>query len=333
MPDQQNIHDAFFKDLFSRPEVVRDFFAHHLPTEISELLDLSDFELLKDSYIDPELQSSFSDLLYRVRLKRGGYGFIYILFEHKSYQDKFVAFQLLCYKVRIWEQALKDGAKKLPPIFPLVLYHGLPKWNVKRNFSALIDYGDNEQLKKYEPDFEYYLFDTANYNEEAADEEASLIIGLSALKYIFRDEAGAKLREYLKHLQQMPRDKAVAFIDTLMLYIFGAAAKRVTIEDAKIGLQRGFTETTGRKKMESVLDQLRREGLEKGLIQGEQKGAANFAIHLLQKKFGKIGKRTESQIRKLSGERLEELGEALLDMEKKTELTAWLKANDSSIAH
>jgi predicted transposase/invertase (TIGR01784 family) len=333
MSDQQQLHDAFCRDFFSHPEVYRSLFTNHLPPEISELLDLSDVEMVKSSYFDSTLQSSHLDLLYRVKLKSGGYGYIFILLEHKSYQDKMVAFQILCYKNRIWEQELKDGAKKLSPIFPIVLYHGLQKWTVKKNFNALIDFGENVHLKKYEPDFEYYLFDVTKYNEEGADDDPALIIGLAAMKYIFRSEAGEKLRDYLKHLKQMPKGKALAFADTLMHYIFGAAATRVTIEDAKEGLQKGFSEKGGGKKMESILEQLRREGMEKGLIQGRSEGFAELTLCLLQKKFGKIGKRTQSQIRKLSTEKLESLGEALLDMQKRSELTAWLSQNDSSTIH
>jgi predicted transposase YdaD len=36
------------------------------------LLDLSAPEMVKDSFIDEELRQHFSDLLYRVNLKRGG---------------------------------------------------------------------------------------------------------------------------------------------------------------------------------------------------------------------------------------------------------------------
>ncbi len=66
-----NPHDKFFKDLFSRQEAARDFLRHYLPVEVAGLLDLSRLEISKDSFIDPDLQEHFSDLLYKVTWHSG----------------------------------------------------------------------------------------------------------------------------------------------------------------------------------------------------------------------------------------------------------------------
>src|SRR5437868_11362013 len=100
-------HDHFFKTLLGRPEMAADFLANYLPPEVAEVLDLTAPELVKDSFVDAELQEHLSDLLYRVRLKPGGEAYVYVLFEHKSAPDAWVAFQLLRYLVRIWEQGLQ----------------------------------------------------------------------------------------------------------------------------------------------------------------------------------------------------------------------------------
>ncbi|MDZ7664871.1 MAG: Rpn family recombination-promoting nuclease/putative transposase [Desulfotignum sp.] len=41
-------------------------------------------------------------------LKDGSQGFIYVLFEHKSYYDRFVHLQLLEYMVKIWRLYIKQ---------------------------------------------------------------------------------------------------------------------------------------------------------------------------------------------------------------------------------
>ncbi len=84
MSEVSNPHDVFFKEVFSRTDVAVDFLAHYLPPEVVKALDLQSLELVKDSFVDPELQEHFSDLLYRIKLKRGGRAFIYLLLEHKS---------------------------------------------------------------------------------------------------------------------------------------------------------------------------------------------------------------------------------------------------------
>lgn len=47
-----------------------------------------------------------------------------------------MAFQLLRYKVRIWEEErLKTGT--ISPILGVVVYHGIVKWTIPQTFAAL----------------------------------------------------------------------------------------------------------------------------------------------------------------------------------------------------
>jgi predicted transposase/invertase (TIGR01784 family) len=82
-----NPHDKFFKEVFTHQETAEDFLANYLPTEVVGLLDLDSLECSKDTYIDKNLEAYFSDLLFKLFLKDGSRGYIYILIEHKSYQD------------------------------------------------------------------------------------------------------------------------------------------------------------------------------------------------------------------------------------------------------
>jgi predicted transposase/invertase (TIGR01784 family) len=164
MPELTNPHDHLFKELLARPEAAADFLANYLPPEIAGALDLTALEPVRDSFVDAELREHLSDLLYRVRLQQGGEAFVYILFEHQSTPDEWVAFQLLRYLVRIWEQVLRQGASKLPPIFPLVFSHGRTRWQVNRRFSALVNFGQHRELRKYVPEFRYHLCDLSRYD-------------------------------------------------------------------------------------------------------------------------------------------------------------------------
>jgi predicted transposase/invertase (TIGR01784 family) len=123
--DISNPHDRFFKETFSQPEIAADFLANHLPAPVAAVLDLDPaaLELVRGSFVDRALRPHFSDLLYRVRLQDGQPVFVYLLFEHKSFADPWVAFQLLRYMVRIWEQSRRrDPQAPLVPIIPIVVY-------------------------------------------------------------------------------------------------------------------------------------------------------------------------------------------------------------------
>ncbi len=163
MADIASPHDRFFKTVFSQPEIAADFLASYLPEPVAALLDPDPaaLVLIEGSFVDPDLSAHFSDLLYRVVLRDGEHAFVYVLFEHKSLPDPLVAFQVLRYKVRIWERLLRQGGGvRLVPIIPIVVHHGPKRWRVPLDFGALIDGPD--PLRRYWPDFEYRLVDLSH---------------------------------------------------------------------------------------------------------------------------------------------------------------------------
>lgn len=194
-----NPHDSFFKDLFTRQEAAHHFLKHQLPPSVAAVLDPNRLEIRKDSFIDPDLQAHFSDILYRVGLVGGGESYVYVLFEHKSYPEPRIAWQLLRYMARIWEQADKQG-EALLPVLPLVVYHGRQCWQVARQFSALFDLP--EVLRPYLPEFRYHLADLSQYSE--ADIKARvaraviLQVGLLSLKNIYAEDVGEQLEKIIR---------------------------------------------------------------------------------------------------------------------------------------
>ncbi len=70
-----------------------------------------------------------------------------------------------------------------------------------------------------------------------------------------------------------------------------------------------------------------RLGIEQGIEQGMQREGANLVLRLLNRRFGQVTTSVEKQIRQLSVEQLEDLGEALLDFENEADLLHWLSQN------
>ena len=130
-------------------DVAADFLRHYLPEPVSQQVDLATLELRKDSFIDPDLQQQFADLLYSVRLSDHRPAWVYVLFEHKSYPQPLMAFDMLRYMVRIWEQGLRGGDGSLAPIIPIVIYHGPQAWREPTNLGDL--YQGPAELRVYWP--------------------------------------------------------------------------------------------------------------------------------------------------------------------------------------
>jgi predicted transposase/invertase (TIGR01784 family) len=63
---------------------------------------------------------------------------------------------------------------------------------------------------------------------------------------------------------------------------------------------------------------------EDGLLEGRQQEALSFVTRLVTRRFGTIAPEMQEQIQTLSIEKLEDLGEALLDFSKATDLVNWM---------
>src|SRR5690606_30291324 len=127
-------HDEFIKKAFENPMVAREFFDSYLPKNIKSLLDFDTLNLQKESFIDQSLKNSFSDILFSVNFGNTK-GYLYILLEHQTKPDHFMALRLFKYMINIIDrhQIENPNDKQLPLIYPLIFYSGKRKYNASRN--------------------------------------------------------------------------------------------------------------------------------------------------------------------------------------------------------
>ena len=268
MSDLSNPHDKFFKETFSRIEVARDFMATYLPPDVAAALDLDTLEAQPDSFVDPELQEQFADLLYRVQLRDGRDAYVYFLLEHKSRPEQHAVFQFLRYMVRIWEQDRREG-RPLHPVVPLLMHHGQEEWRAATDFGEL--FTGEEALRPYWPRFRCELYDLARFSDAEIQGTIRLQIGLLAMKYIF-DPA---LRQHLGDIFTMFRElsekeTAVEYLRTVLYYI-GNAAKHLQREEMVTIIQQTLADE-GSEIMETIAEQWVQQGVERGFQQGIQQG-------------------------------------------------------------
>lgn len=303
MSDISNPHDKFFKETFSRLNIARDFFAHHLPKPVVQTLDLSTLALQSGSFVDHDLQEQFADLLYQVTLADASHetAYIYLLLEHKSYADPQTPFQVLRYLVRIWERDVREQ-KPLRPIVPVVVYHGRGQWRIPTNFGKT--FSGHESLRPYWPQFNYELRDLSHLNDEEIVGAFDLQIALLTLKYITTPE----LREHLPDILHMFREladaeSAVEYMETVLYYI-GNAARHLTEPEIFTIVQESLA-NEGNEIMQTLaevwLERGREEGLEQGLEQGLQEGRMrtlqDAVLDLVTIRFGPVAEEVEMKIR------------------------------------
>lgn len=268
MSDLTNPHDKFFKEMLAQPEAANDFLRYYLPPGVAEQLDLTATELVKDSFVDAELQTHYSDLLYKVRLLGGGAAYVYTLFEHKSLPDGRVAFQLLRYMVRVWEYGLRQG-ERLWPIVPIVVYHGRASWQIAPDFASLL--AAPAALRPYQPDFRYWLCDLSQYDDAELRGAALLQVTLLALKYAFRPELHQRLPDIGRLLWALSQQPAgLQQVVTVLRYLLTGTGQ-ITAVELRAMLDEALPEVGG-QLMGTIAEQFIEQGLKRGLEQGLQQG-------------------------------------------------------------
>ena len=307
----QTPHDKFFKETIGKVEVAKDFLKNYLPESISKIIDMNTLDPQKDSFINKELEEIFADMLFRVNINDKE-GYIYFLFEHKSYTSKNTSFQLLKYMMEIWGNKIGNGKiDKLPMIIPIVIYHGNNNWNIGNTFGERIEGYKSlpQNVQKYIPDYEYLLYDLSKYTDEEIKGIAQVKIMMTIFRDIFiKDNQGLiesifKAVEYLEELED--KETGIRYFETLMRYIFSARTN-MTKDNADVIMNK--LETTypeGSEVVMTLAERFREEGMEEG---------AKKSIEKVVKKSIIKGLTTEDiiEITGLKKEKIEEIRKRML---------------------
>ncbi|NEV65164.1 Rpn family recombination-promoting nuclease/putative transposase [Thiorhodococcus minor] len=304
-------HDCFFRENFGRPALAEDFLRHHLPAPILAEIDLSTLAIEKDSYVTPELRQIYSDLVYSVahqgRDARLG---IYLLFEHKSQPDHWVMLQLLRYIVASGDAHRKQHPKSrhLPPVYPLVLYHGQGAWRAPSSFHDLVE-PLPDALAPYVPQFRYDLHDISVRTSAAIKGTVLTRLVLLALRLIYDDQPIERLRELLALIEHViDQPGALDILESLLRYDV-QGTRRVAEADVRTLLEE-------RPSGDSIMQTF----IEKYIDQGEQHGRATVLLRQLERKFGPPSEPVRAKITQADPDTLLDWSERILDAQSLDEV-------------
>jgi predicted transposase/invertase (TIGR01784 family) len=170
-------HDTFFKETFSRVEVVQSFIEEFLPQDIKERLNIQNIKRVTDSFTTEELDEYLADMVYRTEYD-GQQTLVTLLFEHKSYPQKYPHLQLIQYILNIWKEEQKQN-RKLSIVIPIIIHHGNKKWK----YRSLRSYfkGIHPSLLKFVPEFEYLLFSLNDSPDEKLINLQNIVLGMTTM--------------------------------------------------------------------------------------------------------------------------------------------------------
>ena len=216
---KRKAHDKFFKETFSRLEIAQSFIEETFPYDIRNKINIPKMQVVNSSFTDALLKEHLADVVYRTEYA-GQDALVSVLFEHKSYPEKYPHLQLIRYMNNIWYEEQKQH-KDLSVVISIVIYNGETKWEKK---SMLTYFGNPHQsLHTFIPQFDYLLFDLSEVQDHQIEHFKNDLFSLTAmLMKHSRDSADdfMKLEPFwVNRLNALDNAAQNDFIQTSLRYI------------------------------------------------------------------------------------------------------------------
>lgn len=261
-----------------------------------------ELEKYNRSFITVDFRTKESDIIYKIKNKN-----IFILIEHQSKVDKTMPYRILNYCVEIIRNAIdikqmNSVNYKMPTVYPIVLYTGKRKWNVKKSFEDSQDKLKGVRREKFT---QYNIFDINEHSEEELWKEDNFLSKMLLFEKAKTDEEIEKFidkidknkltdinRNVLKHviycafskrtdeetinryIEKIEERKERGYMCAFTDYLERLLDQKIAIREkecSKRGLEKGMKEGL-EKGMKEGLERGMKEGLERGIKQGLDKG-------------------------------------------------------------
>ncbi len=321
-----NPHDHLVRAIFGCPAHAAGELRAVLPPPLLAKLDLTTLTLVSGTFIDAKLRDRETDLLFTVRAMVGTEWLVYRLLEHQSSVDSWIPLRLLEYQLQIWERWRSDhpGARRLPRIVPVVLYHGERAWIGSTRFGDLLDRfdpgsgvneGDGDvdesgeraaaELRSLSVDFGFILDDLTRCPDEKLLERALDATALLTLLFLKHAPAAEDLCElllswvWLMNAAARGPDGRKA-LERLFRYL-ALVSKRISPTFVKEKRVPRLDDENAREAGLTLAEQWIEEGREKGQLQGRR----DLLRHQLERRFGELPRSAIERVEGASAEQID----------------------------
>jgi len=311
-------HDALYHRFFSDPAIVAQLLREFVAGPWLDGLDLDGLERVNTKLHADTGEQRAGDMVWRIPRRDGGDAYVMLLLEFQSTAERWMALRMLVYAGLLWQQLVRekrllpDG--KLPPILPVVLYNGDPRWKAPRALQDLIGLPDDSPLWQWQPDMRYHLIDEGAFTQGDLERRE----GLPAL--LFRLENSPNLTQLVGLADEVmawfASHPAFTAARKVLVQLLGAAmapyAPGIRVPDELLEV-RNMLATRMEKWIEESKQQGRLEGEQLGEQRGRQSGKAALLLRLLERRFGVLPDWARDRVLAADTDMMEEWGLRVLD--------------------
>ncbi|WP_121543475.1 Rpn family recombination-promoting nuclease/putative transposase [Candidatus Rickettsia colombianensi] len=278
-------HDELFKKVMSEPIAAREFLENYLPASFKNKINLNSITIAKESFVTDDLRKRLSDVVYSVSLKNDNVkdstadsvdndkAYVYVLIEHQSSSDYWIAFRLWQYMLLLCERH-KENTKtksKLPLICPIVVYANDKPYNAPRSFWELFE--DSSTAKALMSD-EYLLVDLQKQSDDEIEKKKHLGMMEYMLKHIkARDilNLWQSLFEKFQSSIEIDKENGYIYIKWLLWYSDAKVDEEKQAELANI-IEKHLNKADQEGLMRTIADKYIDEGIAQGMQIGRNEG-------------------------------------------------------------
>lgn len=263
-------HDKLVKTILKNPEemakIINEFLEPSVEVKSENLVKYT------NSYITQKYKSKEADIVYKLKNEE-----VFFLVEHQSTIDKKMPYRILNYCVDIMQEWVKSKKlkrqTKYPIVVPIIIYTGIEKWKIPRNFKDVQT--SNQIFGDFKIDLYYNLIEINKLSKKYLIDQQSLF-GYGMV--IEKSKNKAELQENLELIVKNAKSKEKLMeISNIIEYLFydmiEESAKEMLIEKINLKIRKE------EKDMSSLYERLLaetcemiREGKNEGIEEGIEKG-------------------------------------------------------------
>ena len=328
MTGKDTPHDHSYKRLFSHAEMVTQLLQTFVDEDWVAQLDFDSLQKVDSSFVSKEFREREDDVIWRVKFQ-DKWLYLYILLEFQSSVDPLMAVRMMGYIALLYQdlasQKQLGKRSKLPPVLPLVLYNGDRRWTAVTQLSDLLDQDMPVSLLRYCPDVHYLLLDEGAIvdNHQIPKSVQNLVVALFKLEHVKdRDEWHQVYSEFTDQLLNSDQHELKKDFASWLYKSFirkdrlGLNPRENPVSDINDFYEvhtvlANRIDEWERQITDKAMQVGRSEGIEQGVVQGEQK----LISRQLTKRFGALPAWANEKLLSASPEQLDIYGDRLLDAE------------------
>jgi hypothetical protein len=310
-PAMTQPHDTGYKLLFSDPLMVRDLVQGFIDDPWLAQLDFGTLEKVNGQYVTEDMRAREDDVVWRVRSGED-WLYLYLLIEFQSSDERFMALLMLVYVGLLYQDLVRqkqlgpDGL--LPPVLPIVLYNGEPRWRAPTALAALLPRVP-AFLAPLQPQMRYLVIDEGACSAETLTRLPHNL--MAAIVKLEQPQQPEEVQRIVAELLKTTEGPEYVQVRRIVALWIRAALKR----NKKYPIL--LPELDDLQELNIMLAQRIEQWAEAyiatGRQEGRQEGEAKLLTRLLKRRFGELPAWVELKLTSATEAQLTAWSDALLD--------------------